>query len=488
MEHETAFGRRKVNRVGTVLWWIRRDVRLADNHALTAAVSNSDAVVPVFVVDDRLLTSRCACARRADFLWHNLRSLDVQLRRRGSYLVVRRGSPVEQLRMLMETTGAVAIYAEEDYSPFARERDNAVAEVLPLRLTGGVVVHAPGTVLKADGGTYTVFTPFSRAWKALPLPRADGLLPAPADLNTPAGLETLSLPAEHEAEGRDTFVPGEAEGMRRLREFVLEPAFSPPVYQYSEGRNRLDRNGTSGLSPYLRFGVISAHQAVVSVMEAMAAASHSSALKGAETWLNELIWREFYIHILAHFPSVRKGAFRPNMQSIPWLNRQADFDAWKAGRTGFPVVDAGLRQLASTGWMHNRARMIAASFLVKDLLIDWRWGERWFMQQLVDGDPASNNGGWQWTAGTGTDAAPYFRVFNPVLQSVKFDPQGMFIRRWLPELEGVPDKHIHEPWRMSASEQQSFGCVIGRDYPAPMVDHKAARSRALAAYGEAKDR
>jgi deoxyribodipyrimidine photo-lyase len=233
--------------------------------------------------------------------------------------------------------------------------------------------------------------------------------------------------------------------------------------------------------------MISVRQATISAQSAIEIAPNAQARKSAETWLNELIWREFYINILHHFPRVRGHSFRSEYDRIGWDNEQTAFTAWCEGRTGYPVVDAAMRQLAQTGWMHNRARMIVASFLVKDLLIDWRWGERWFMQHLVDGDPAANNGGWQWVAGTGTDAAPYFRVFNPVLQGQKFDPQGAFVRRWLPELNQVPDKFVHHPWTMPMEEQQKAGCLIGPDYPAPIVDHGQARQRALAAFAQARE-
>jgi deoxyribodipyrimidine photo-lyase len=204
--------------------------------------------------------------------------------------------------------------------------------------------------------------------------------------------------------------------------------------------------------------------------------------KGAETWLNELIWREFYMMVLYHHPDVLEHEFQANLRGIPWHNDEAEFAAWCGGRTGYPVVDAAMRQLVTTGWMHNRARMIVASFLVKDLLVDWRWGERFFMQHLVDGDPAANNGGWQWTSGVGTDAAPYFRVFNPCLQGVKFDPEGVYVRRYVPELVRVPIKYIHEPWKMPPEVQRGSGCLIGQDYPFPIVDHALARERVLAAY------
>jgi deoxyribodipyrimidine photo-lyase len=258
-----------------------------------------------------------------------------------------------------------------------------------------------------------------------------------------------------------------------------------PIYGYGQGRNRLDWDGTSALSPYLRFGMISPREPVIAAQQAITVAPHAAARASAEAWLSELIWREFYIGILYHFPHVARQAFRPALRDIAWSNDETAFAAWCEGRTGYPVVDAAMRQLAATGWLHNRARMIAASFLVKDLLIDWRWGERWFMQHLVDGDPAANNGGWQWTAGVGTDTAPYFRVFNPVLQAAKFDPYGAFVRAWLPELHRVPDEFVHEPWRMPTHVQRAARCIIGYDYPAPIVNHAFARARALAAYQRA---
>jgi deoxyribodipyrimidine photo-lyase len=236
----------------------------------------------------------------------------------------------------------------------------------------------------------------------------------------------------------------------------------------------------------LRFGMLSARQAVVSALAAREAALDGQARTGAQTWLNELIWREFYMAILAHFPDVLEGSFRANLREIAWENDENAFAAWCQGRTGYPAVDAAMRQLVETGWMHNRARMIVASFLVKDLLIDWRWGERFFMQHLVDGDPAANNGGWQWSAGTGTDAAPYFRIFNPTTQGKKHDPDGAYVRHWLPELAHVQDKYIHEPSKMPLDVQQAAGCVIGQDYPAQIVDHAWARERVLNVYRQAR--
>ncbi len=466
------------------IWWVRRDLRLTDNQALAAALAHADEVVPVFILDPTLLASTYVGSQRMAFLLEGLRRLDSGLRARGSRLILREGDPREELAVLQAETGSSVVFAEEDISPYARHRDDRVARDLPLHLVGGLTVHPPRAVLKADGTPFSVFTPFSRAWTALPLPGAWEVVAAPDQIRTPSGLSSQPLPTQPVLSADVSFSPGESEALRRLRSFV--DGDSPPIYDYAEGRNRLDMVGTSGLSPYLRFGMISARQAVVAALGAVEVAPDAQACKGAETWLNELIWREFYMAILYHFPRVRKSSFRLEYDTIRWENDEDAFVAWCEGRTGYPVVDAGMRQLAQTGWMHNRARMIVASFLVKDLLIDWRWGESWFMQHLMDGDPAANNGGWQWTAGTGTDAAPYFRIFNPVLQGQKHDPQGAFVRLWLPELGRVPDRFIHQPWTMLLEEQVKAGCEIGQDYPAPIVDHAWARARVLAAYDQAK--
>lgn len=459
----------------TALWWIRRDLRLSDNQALTAALHAAEQVVPVFVLDPRLWRSPYVGARRLAFLIGGLQALDMALHARGSALIVRAGEPATALAALIAETGAQAIYAEADVSPYARQRDARVAARLPLRLTAGVTVHPPGSILKRDGTPYTVFTPFSRAWLALPLPTAAELLPAPEHIPTPGGLSSVPWPDLPPPE--PAFPPGESAAQRRLAAFTTSA-----IHHYAERRDRMAEEGTSRLSPYLRFGMLSARQAAVAALTARAAAATPPEAAGAATWLNELLWREFYAHILYHFPQVRRESFRPALRAVAWENDPHRFAAWCAGRTGYPIVDAGIRHLLATGWLHNRARMIVASFLTKDLLIDWRWGERFFMQQLLDGDPAANNGGWQWAAGTGTDAAPYFRIFNPVLQGEKFDPTGDYIRRWVPELARVPLPYLHRPWTMPESVQQAAGCRIGQDYPAPLVDHARARERALAVY------
>ena len=468
----------------TAIWWIRRDLRLTDNQALSQALAQADTVIPLFILDPKLWHSTYVGTKRLAFLLAGLRQLEADLHARGSRLIIRQGDPQAELKAMLAESGAAAVFAEADVSPYARHRDSAVAEALPLHLMGGLTVQPPDAALKADGTPYTVFTPFSRAWLALPPPTPESVLPAPPSITTPFHLPSHSIPTEPGLPAGVPFEAGEAAAQRRLTAFV--EGADPAVYRYADERNRLDLDGTSGLSPYLRFGMLSPRQAVVAALMAIAEARNTPARQGAETWLNELIWREFYLNIIYHFPRVREASFRPEYNHIRWSNDETAFEAWRQGRTGYPVVDAAMRQLAETGWLHNRARMIVASFLVKDLLIDWRWGERWFMQHLVDGDPAANNGGWQWTAGVGVDAAPYFRIFNPVLQSQKFDPAGVYIHRWLPELAGVPAKYIHTPWEMPVAVQRQANCRIGQDYPAPIIDHGQARERTLAAYGEVR--
>jgi deoxyribodipyrimidine photo-lyase len=468
----------------TVLWWVRRDLRLTDNQALASALANASRVLPVFILDPELLNSPDVGDKRVAFLFGGLHQLDADLRERGSRLVLRQGDPVQELAALVRETAADAVFAEEDYAPYAQQREARAAEALPLNLTGGLIVHPPEVVVKADGTPYAVFTPFRRAWKALPLPPARSVLSTPRQLPEPPDVASLPLPERSILSTAVPFPPGEAEAERRLQAFV-NGEYSA-VYDYAEGRDRLDLAGTSQLSPYLRFGMLSARQAVVSAQRAMEGAANPPARKSAETWLNELIWREFFISILAQFPEVSQQSFRIDLRGIAWENDEAAFSAWCQGRTGYPAVDAAMRQLVHTGWMHNRARMIVASFLVKDLLVDWRWGERFFMRHLVDGDPAANNGGWQWVAGTGTDAAPYFRIFSPVLQGRKYDPGGRFVRYWLPELTHVPDTYVHAPWEMPIEVQRQAQCLIGKDYPTPIVDHAWARERTLRAFSQAR--
>lgn len=443
----------------TNIWWIRRDLRLTDNAALHSALE-AGTTLPVFILDpafDNL------SPRRKSFLYEGLSALDKDLRRRNSYLVIRKGKPVDALRQLFDELKVDTIYAEEDYTPYARKRDALIQKVLPLQLLQGQTVHHPKSILKKDGRPYTVYTPYSKVWKA----QLTGikLYPAPEKINTPKGVRSEPLPS---FTPNLLFPAGESEALSRLDQFT-----NLRIANYADDRNRMDLDGTSSLSPYIRFGMVGLRQAVHATR-----ATHHADSKGAEIWLNELIWREFYIQILYHFPYVAKTAFNRSLANIPWRNKLSEFEAWKRGETGVPVVDAAMRQLKETGWMHNRARMIVASFLVKDMLIDWRWGESWFMENLLDGDIAPNNGGWQWTAGTGTDAAPYFRIFNPALQSAKFDPNGDYIRKWVPELRRLNMKQIHTPWEHEIR-------VAG--YPSePIVNREIVKERTLNAYQKSK--
>jgi len=471
--------------MSTAIWWIRRDLRLADNLALTSALESATQVIPLFIIDPKLVNSRNRSPKRLAFLWNGLRALDADLRKRGSRLIIRKGSPEEILARSFEKFNSQLVFAEADYTPYARQRDQRVSKMISLRLVGSPSLSHPESILKADNTPYIVFTPFMRAWTA-----AHNLInlvpiPTPTHIRTPDEIESDPIPNHDPLYNNGLFPPGGNKAHSRLKMFTNGD--DPPIYHYAEDRNRMDLDGTSQLSPYLRFGMLTSKQALAVANNAINDAPDRESKKGAQTWLNELIWREFYISILYHFPNVLQESFRSNYQYIKWSNNTQDFNDWCYGRTGYPIVDAAMRQLFDSGWMHNRARMIVASFLVKDLLIDWRWGEKWFMQNLIDGDPASNNGGWQWTAGTGTDAAPYFRIFNPILQSNKFDPSGTYIRKWIPELYRVPAKYIHSPWEMPIELQSQIGCLIGHDYPPPIIDHQYAKDRTLAAYKAAKE-
>ncbi len=459
----------------TALLWYRRDLRVHDHPALQAAVAEADAVVPVFVLDPRLLVGHRASSNRTWFLLGSLRELAADLAALGAPLVVRSGRPEAVIPALAASFGAGVVFATRDVSPFARARDAAVAASLTaggssLQLLRGLLVAEPEDVVADRGRPLTVFGVFARRWASIP--RRD-IIPVPRRIPTLQSVIQVREPLpEVPAPSADQALlpaPGEAAARRRLAAWVR----SPSLIAYAAGRDRLDADATSRLSADLKFGTLSP-------LEVLLAAGTPD--EGGRAFASELCWRDFYAHVLWHFPHVVRAAFQHALDNVAWRDDPGGLAAWQDGRTGYPVVDAAMRQLAASGWIHNRARMIAASFLTKDLLVDWRRGEEHFMRHLVDGDVAANNGGWQWTAGTGTDAAPYFRVFNPVVQGRRFDPDGRFVRRWVPELAGVPVSYIHAPWTMPPQVQSMAGCVIGRDYPEPIVDHAVARGRALAAY------
>jgi deoxyribodipyrimidine photo-lyase len=481
-----------------IIHWFRRDLRLGDNTALAAAaLAAGGAVLPVFIFDPALLRGRFASPARTALLLANLRGLDADLRACGSRLVVRQGQPLQELLGLARAVGAAGVYWNRDYTPYARARDQAVkaelrAAGLEARSFRDAVIFEMDEVLNQTGQPYTVYSPYARAWRQRlseqPVQVAE--VPALAPLSAWPAEQTLPDLAALGLASSPVPLPaaGEAAARERLRVFASERG-AAGLAGYATRRDLLGAEGTSRLSPDLRLGTLSIRVALRAALDQLEAQPVPTAevASSITRWVSELIWREFYVQILYHFPHVLRGAFRPAYDALAWENDSALFAAWQAGRTGYPVVDAAMRQLRQEGWMHNRARMIVASFLCKDLLIDWRWGERHFMQLLLDGDPANNNGGWQWTAGTGTDAQPYFRVFNPTSQGQKFDPEGVFVRRYLPELANVATRYIHTPHLMAPAEQLRADVQIGRDYPQPIVDHKLQRERALALYARMKD-
>jgi deoxyribodipyrimidine photo-lyase len=460
------------------IWWIRRDLRLSDNPALINALTGAAQVIPVFILDPYLMNSPFSGEKRLAFLLEGLRQLDSDLRKRGSYLVLRQGDPHQVFTNIAVQFPFISIFAEEDYSPYARSRDARIRNSFPYQTAGSPAVYPPYSLLKSDGSPYAIFTPYNRIWKSFLDEEPPQIHPTPDQIPTPPGIASLPLPTQPDLASSIPFLAGEKHAQRTLNAFF--DGSEAKIFDYDEARDRMDLDGTARISPYIRFGMLSARQAAHRALDSLSYAPAPGATKAVSVWLNELAWRDFYIQILFHYPSVLKESFRS--VNISWEEDAYSFSAWCQGKTGYPIVDAAMRQLVQSGWMHNRARMIVASFLTKDLLIHWRQGQQWFMRNLIDGDPASNNGGWQWTAGTGTDAAPYFRIFNPVSQSKRYDPHGSYIRRWVSELAQVPDEFIHEPWKMSLGIQKHTGFIPGKTYPHPIVDHAWARQRALSAF------
>ncbi len=458
----------------TAIVWFRRDLRVHDHPALAAAARDHERVVPLFVADDRLLEGRFASGPRAAFLRGCLAALDAALRERGAALVTRRGRPETLVPALAAELGADAVLWTSDVSPFARARDDAVTDA--LRSAGAAARPQPGNYC-ADvsrprtktGKPLTVFTPF---WKLQRELERRPPLPAPAALVLPDGLDPgppLGGPALADELPAPFCVPGEPAARA-----AMDAWLDGPVDDYGTRHDDLT-GGTSGLSPYLRWGCLSARELEQRAQDRGGA--------GADAFVRQLAWRDFYAHVLLLFPGSARLEFQERFRALEWDEDPELLEAWRAGRTGYPLVDAGMRQLAATGWMHNRARMVVGSFLTKDLHLDWRHGEAWFERLLLDGEPAQNAGNWQWIASTGVDPAPYFRrLFNPVLQQRRFDPDGAYVRRWVPELADVPDARLAEPWTMSPEEQEAAGCRLGTDYPLPVVDHAEERRRALERY------
>jgi deoxyribodipyrimidine photo-lyase len=464
----------------SALFWFRRDLRLEDNAGLHHALVASRRVHCAFVFDREILDELPARRdRRVEFIWECVRELREALREHGAALTVLHGIAREAIPRLAADLGVQAVFACEDYEPQARARDDAVAAALgasgrTLHRAKDQVVFGRDELLTRSGAPYVVFTPYKHAWlervddfhlKAYPVERHLGALakspPAPLPSLGDLGFERTNLAA--------LAIPTGAAGAHRLLEDFLAR-----IGHYHEARDFPAVKGVSYLSVHNRFGTVSIRR--------LAREARSRRGPGAQAWLSELVWRDFYFQVIWHHPHAATGAFRTAYDAIRWPGDDRLFAAWCEGRTGYPLVDAAMHQINQTGYMHNRLRMVVASFLTKDLGIDWRRGEAYFALHLNDFDLAANNGGWQWAASTGCDAQPWFRIFNPVAQSQRFDPGGRFIRRYLPALAKVPDAFIHSPWTMPPLEQEAAGCRIGRDYPAPIVDHAMSRARALELY------
>ena len=456
-----------------VLLWLRRELRLTDNPALRAALATGRPVIPVFVLDDETPGAWAPGGASRWWLHHSLAALGTDLVRLGAPLVLRRGRLDFEIARLVAETGAVEVHAGTPTEPWARAAYRAVIDAIApakLRCTMTALLHHPDEIRTQAGTPYGVFTPFGRAVRA----HGPIALPEPAPADIPGGAAVASdaleswglLPAAPDWAGglRAAWSPGEAGAQARLREFVAEG-----VEQYRARRDLPGTDGTSRLSPFFAWGEISPRQVW-----------HASA--ACEKFRDEVLWREFAAHLLWHNPALPDAPLRRKFAAMPWRDDAAGLRAWQRGQTGIPIVDAGMRQLWQTGWMHNRVRMIVASFLVKHLMLPWQAGEAWFWDTLVDADLAQNAASWQWVAGSGADAAPYFRVFNPVLQGRKFDPDGAYVRRYVPELALLPDSVIHAPWEAPALVREAAGIRLGATYPAPVVELAAGRDRALQAF------
>ncbi len=477
----------------TALVWFRNDLRLADHAALSAAARAAERVIPVYVHAPEEAAPWAPGSASRWWLHHSLGALGAALAAEGSRLILRRGPSGAALCALAAETGASAVFFNRTFEPALAARDAAVevqlaeAGVASESFAGNLLLE-PAALRTQAGGAFRVFTPYWRAWQAAlevsapPLPRprlrARGANPPPS-----LALDALALLPRIRWDAGLTarFQPGEAAALARLERFLDEA-----VADYTEARDRPDTAGTSRLSAHLHFGELSPRQALAAIRARAPAPGAAARARGAEAFLRQLGWREFAHHVLHHFPHTSEAPMDPRFNGHRWRSDSAGLAAWQRGRTGIPLVDAGMRELWATGWMHNRVRMVVASFLTKNLGLHWLEGARWFHETLVDADLANNTMGWQWTAGSGADAAPYYRIFNPVLQAERFDPDRGYLRRWLPELARLPDEWLHRPFLAPAAVLAAAGVTIGSDYPAPIVDLKRSRERALETWAEGR--
>lgn len=463
------------------LVWFRQDLRLADNPALSAAAASKRPLILLYLLDDDTPGRWRAGGASRWWLHRSLEALSASITKRGGALILRRGRAADVIPRLVEETGAAALYWNRCYEPFAIERDKALKQKLGARIDvqscNGALLFEPWEIKTKTGEPYKVFTPFWRAAvqggagrTPLPAPRALRFSEANLATDRLAAWKLLPTKPNWTAGFEAEWTPGEAGAKKALDAFL-----SRKLSAYPTARDQMAEDGTSRLSPHLHFGDISPAQ--------IRAALDESA-SGADKFLAEIGWREFSHHLLFHWPTLPEANWRDQFDAFPWRSDAAALEAWQRGRTGYPIVDAAMRQLWTIGWMHNRARMVAASFLIKHLLIDWRRGEDWFWDTLVDADLANNAASWQWVAGSGADASPYFRIFNPITQGERYDADGAYVRRWVPELAKLPDDHIHAPWQAPPEMLRKAGIKLGKTYPEPIVDHAAARKRALDAFAE----
>jgi deoxyribodipyrimidine photo-lyase len=458
----------------TSILWLRRDLRIHDHPALHAALNAADQVLPVFVLDDSVFAGKWGSADRTHFMLESLAELRKAFEARGGTLLVRRGKPSDVIPALAFELGASQVHATSDAAPFALARDADVAAALSA--VGAELVRHPGTycadiaqIRTKEDKPYTVFSPFARNWAEAPRRKVLG---APKSVASP-GIDPGEIPTVEEL-GLKRVLTDPLPGGESAARAQMEAWLSDGVHRYKELHDDLPSH-TSLLSPHLHIGTLSSRELEARVAELPG--------KNPEAFRRQVAWRDFYAHVILHWPTNVKTPLQERFHALEWVEDEDGWKAWCEGKTGYPLVDAGMRELAATGFMHNRTRMVVASFLTKDLHIDYRQGEAWFMKLLLDGDSSQNNGNWQWTASLGVDPQPYFkRIFNPILQQRKFDPDGVYVRRWVPELREVPLEKLFEPWEMTEAEQEASGCVVGRDYPAPILDHKRERERAIERY------